>query len=174
MSVKKVTRGKGAKIFAIVMVAFVALFAIIVFSVFEPGQFKKDTAAAQTPKTAQQIYEESGLPKDMVVDDNYKSKYAFKIIKYTPSSRHYSVQQLKGKVTIESADEIVKELYSKEAFSENSGLLGNVVIYDNTAKLTVGQSPGMDDKEQAEYSKREKLIYFGDKTYPFEIAFKKP
>ncbi|MFD2703819.1 hypothetical protein ACFSVM_25650, partial [Paenibacillus shunpengii] len=63
--------------------------------------------------------------------ESYQSSVPFEIIHRVDSSRFYYVQQTEGAVTAESADEILKELYAKEAFSDNGGTLGNVLIYDS-------------------------------------------
>jgi len=127
-------------------------------------------ACSSTPSSGGKEEKSSGEAK--IVDDKFKSPFAYEVIKYTPSSRHYSVQQKDGEVTLESATAIVQELFSKEAFADNGGVIGNVVIYDNKVKLKKNESPAMDIEEKAEYDSRNKIINFGGKQHAFEPAYK--
>lgn len=103
----------------------------------------------------------------------YQSKTPFKVLYRVDGTRYYYVQQTKGTVSNNSADEIIKELYAKEAWSENGGTLGNVVIFDNSHKLVKGKRPSIDLENQAEYLSRDKKIIVGDKVTTFEPARKK-
>ncbi|WP_281868332.1 hypothetical protein [Brevibacillus parabrevis] len=127
---------------------------------------------AENPNTNTQ--NSSTLPdKIPVVAKNYKSEYTFEVLFYVPESRYYYVQQKEGNVTKESADAIVKELYSKEAWAENGGQLGNVLIYDSSQKLKKGERPDSNIVESAEYASRSSELYVNGEPTPFEPSVEK-
>ncbi|MNJ76303.1 hypothetical protein D3C77_735550 [compost metagenome] len=64
-------------------------------------------------------------------------------------------------------------MYAKEAWAENGGTLGSVVIFDSSHKLVEGKKPSLDLDAQAEYSSKQKKITVGDKVTNFEPARKK-
>lgn len=118
--------------------------------------------------------EESPVKDDFTpLAEEYKSATPFEILYKVDNSRYYYVQQTDGEVTNQSVDEIIKELYAKEAWSENSGLLGNVIVYGKEHNLKSGERPSPDLIESAEYQSRDKIIVVGGKETIFEPARKK-
>lgn len=117
--------------------------------------------------------ENSQDPKEIsLVEQKFKSSTPFTEIFYIPETRYYYVQQLKGEVTKDSADNIIKELFSKEAWKENGGPLGNVIIYGADANLKKGQRPNGNITEKAEYSSRSNEILISGKSYEFTPPMK--
>lgn len=109
--------------------------------------------------------------------ESYDSKVPFKVIFKAPPYGYYYVQQTKGKVTTQSVDEIIKELYAKELFAQVGGKLWGVDIFDNSVVLEEGVRPPEAAESKAKYNSRSEdiTIYLENnktKTTPFEPARK--
>ncbi|MNW52093.1 hypothetical protein D3C74_296000 [compost metagenome] len=156
---------KALKWFAIIVIP---LFILLLIGL-GTGAIKPQSAQNASSETEQNAGKQDFTP----LAQKYKSKTPFKVLYRVDGSRYYYIQQTKGAVTNQSADEIIKELYAKEAWAENGGTLGSVVIFDSSHKLVEGKKPSLDLDAQAEYSSKQKKITVGDKVTNFEPAKKK-
>lgn len=104
------------------------------------------------------------------LDKNFKSSVSYQVIFRVESSNYHYVQQTEGKVTPDSAEQIIKELYSKQVSEDPERKLGNVLIFDSNVKLTPGSKKGTEAEESAEYDSRSNTIVINGESYPFEPA----